>query len=270
MKNSKVVIVLGMHRSGTSLLANWLHHCGVNLGEEYISNTAGNVKGHYEDTEMYNLHRDILASNGTDYLLKESKKLIVKEEHLVSANKIIQERNKNGSQWGWKEPRTCLFLNMWDSLLPDANVIVTFRHFNEVIDSLARRQVIAEKIRRNKILGYYNVMTQKKYWNKNNLSILLNTWIVYNKKILEYLNKKPLNQYIVLNTNKIKTNSTHIINHLNNQWQLGVQNYPIDKVLKPKLMKNKINKYNLDSHLLCEANNILKLLDEMQYHSYAR
>lgn len=41
--------------------------------------------------------------------------------------------------WGWKDPRTTLFLDFWENLLPTANYLLIYRAPWEVVDSLYRR-----------------------------------------------------------------------------------------------------------------------------------
>ena len=57
--NNKVLIVAGMHRSGTSVIAQWLQRCGLCLGENLLGPAIGNNEGHFEDTDFVFLH-DIL------------------------------------------------------------------------------------------------------------------------------------------------------------------------------------------------------------------
>ena len=45
-----------MHRSGTSLISNWLHHCGLQLGEHLLEAGNGNEEGHFEDVEFLRMH----------------------------------------------------------------------------------------------------------------------------------------------------------------------------------------------------------------------
>src|SRR6516225_10357393 len=56
LEGSTAVIVLGMHRSGTSALAGALHHLGVELGEHLMPASPDNQRGYWE-------HRDIVAVN---------------------------------------------------------------------------------------------------------------------------------------------------------------------------------------------------------------
>ena len=66
MRDNKVLIVLGMHRSGTSLVAQWMQRCGINMGDELMGPKNDNIKGFYEDMDFFNLHKDILLDNELD------------------------------------------------------------------------------------------------------------------------------------------------------------------------------------------------------------
>ena len=48
-------------------------------------------------------------------------------------------RIRRAGLWGWKDPRTCLFLPFWLDRLPDALIVGVFRHPLEVYESHLRR-----------------------------------------------------------------------------------------------------------------------------------
>jgi hypothetical protein len=50
-----------MHRSGTSLISQWLSHCGLHLGERLLGPGIGNAEGHFEDLDFLEFHEQILA-----------------------------------------------------------------------------------------------------------------------------------------------------------------------------------------------------------------
>ena len=52
-----------MHRSGTSLTSNWLHQCGLFLGENLIGPDIGNKFGHFENEDFLHLHVQTLRQN---------------------------------------------------------------------------------------------------------------------------------------------------------------------------------------------------------------
>ena len=107
---SNVLIIAGMHRSGTSLMAQWLNKCGLNLGDYLLGSGVGNSKGHFEDMDFYQLHEAILSQNSLNYRVNTNDEIQLSEYHKIRAESIITLKSKLHDQWGWKEPRTCLFL----------------------------------------------------------------------------------------------------------------------------------------------------------------
>ena len=64
----KVVIVLGMHRSGTSALTRGLQALNVELGENLTSAVEGNNdKGFWEDREVVTINEILLERLGGDW-----------------------------------------------------------------------------------------------------------------------------------------------------------------------------------------------------------
>src|SRR5882757_9769286 len=64
----RLVVVLGMHRSGTSAVTRGLEVLGVELGERLLPpdmNT--NAAGHWEDIDLNQLNMDALRALGTDW-----------------------------------------------------------------------------------------------------------------------------------------------------------------------------------------------------------
>ena len=55
-----VVVVTGMNRSGTSMLARMIYHLGVPLGERLYGATVNNPRGHYEDQDFMEFHMALL------------------------------------------------------------------------------------------------------------------------------------------------------------------------------------------------------------------
>jgi len=60
---SKALVILGMHRSGTSAIAGSLEDCGVYLGD-VNSCSPDNLKGNRELREVITLNEDLLKSAG--------------------------------------------------------------------------------------------------------------------------------------------------------------------------------------------------------------
>jgi GT2 family glycosyltransferase len=139
------VAVIGMHRSGTSLVAKLLHLCGTYLGPEsdLVPATPDNPDGHWEHTGFLEINETILGRLGggwdrppllpTNWIGEPSM-----EHPRAKARRLIAEFGSH-EPWGWKDPRTTLTLPFWLDLLPNLRVIVCLRNPLEVALSMHRR-----------------------------------------------------------------------------------------------------------------------------------
>jgi hypothetical protein len=134
------LVVTGMHRSGTSLTAAILASAGVDMGDHLLGADAANPRGHFEDVDFLLFHQRALAANGVsaDGFVADAEP-DVPALMLAEAHDIVASRRAKGRPWGWKEPRTVLFLEFWERLLPEARFVFVFRRPWEVLDSLFRR-----------------------------------------------------------------------------------------------------------------------------------
>jgi len=134
------LLVCGMHRSGTSLTASLFHAAGVRLGDQLLGANHGNDRGHYEDLGIYEFHRTALHAQGLGTEGFVGGGLVTVPEALQPVGRrLAAERGHAGGFWGWKEPRTVLFLDYWEAILPQAGYVFVFRRPWEVVDSLFRR-----------------------------------------------------------------------------------------------------------------------------------
>lgn len=132
--------IVGMHRSGTSLISSWLQSGGLNIGQRLLEGGRGNVKGHFEDLDFCQFHVQVLESQGihpSGFTLQ--RELQIREQHVLAARALVEERRRRGTPWGWKDPRSALFLDFWGQMLPEANFLILFRCPWDVADSLFRR-----------------------------------------------------------------------------------------------------------------------------------
>jgi len=143
MENSPpfpALVIAGMHRSGTSLAASLVASAGVHLGERLMGPERGNPLGHFEDLDFYELHQRALAANGLGregFTCQDS--IAVPPAVGDAFDLLIKRRRGLGRPWGWKDPRTTLFLEAWRERLPEAVFLLVFRRPWEVVDSLLRR-----------------------------------------------------------------------------------------------------------------------------------
>lgn len=140
MEGARPLVITGMHRSGTSLLASLFAGAGVNVGSRLMGASRGNDRGHWEDLDFYEFHARVLEANGVGpegFVCADE--LLVPPAMRDDAARVIAGKAAAQTPWGWKDPRTTLFLDFWQSLLPDAAYVFVFRSPWEVADSLFRR-----------------------------------------------------------------------------------------------------------------------------------
>jgi hypothetical protein len=138
-KTDKTVVVLGMHRSGTSLTSGILQILGVSMGNVSKTTDGFNKKGHFESTKIRVLNERILndigcswhspPNNGVDQEIRDK-----------YAKKIKQTLDMERSYlWGWKDPRTIFLLDLYLPHIVNPHFVVCRRSVEEVGLSLNKR-----------------------------------------------------------------------------------------------------------------------------------
>lgn len=143
------LVVLGMHRSGTSALAGVLGHMGCDLPQDLMPPTEANPRGHFESLKVYYLNDAILASAGSSWddwtAFNEDWYLSPRfAEFRARAAEVLAEEFGRSSLIVLKDPRICRLLPFWKQVLADAGIrplfVCTHRAPSEVAASLGRRE----------------------------------------------------------------------------------------------------------------------------------
>jgi hypothetical protein len=252
---NKIVLILGMHRSGTSFLARWLQCCGLYIGSNLYGKDIGNIEGHYEDWNFINLHKRML--NEIPYNNTDNDDFDF-EKH---AREIVNDHNLIYQQWSWKDPRTCLLLEQWNIIIPDATAIVIFRHYSFVVDSIIRRykeQLIKSGFLK-KVRGLISLnLSLKKIDN-----FYLSEWIRYNEHIINYLKKKERIKYAVVQLDNLFESGETIIDYFNDQGIRLTYTNP-EKIFRPDLFTRATSRrFYFSDDLKKTANRIFYELQEL-------
>ncbi|MGN2242001.1 glycosyltransferase [Frateuria sp. GZRR33] len=143
-----MILVLGMHRSGTSAVAGTLSHLGVDFSERLIEASPDNPKGYFEHADVWRQDHDILQALGSAWddplPLPEGWQQSDAVRQAEAPIRAILERDFGGSgPLGVKDPRMCRLVPPWRKLLAregfSARAVLVVRRPEEVIASLARR-----------------------------------------------------------------------------------------------------------------------------------
>jgi hypothetical protein len=147
------VLIMGMHRSGTTLLTNMLRDLGLFIGHKTdpnfeailflsinnwlleLANATWDDPGGLKD--LLQIRSNVIA------IRKEVRRLIDENgaAYLQSAEKVTSHTLRSMPiPWGWKDPRNTFSLPLWLSLFPNARIIHVKRHGVDVASSVQKRQ----------------------------------------------------------------------------------------------------------------------------------
>lgn len=149
----RALIVLGMHRSGTSALGGTLWRLGLDLGTNLMPPEEGsNALGFYEHNSIVPAHEILLRSLGShwsdaDPLPSDWRQSAAAEEARASIRMVLDHDFPagRGADWGVKDPRLCRFVSLWRPLLDRVEpcFILVRRDPAEVAASLEKRDGMA-------------------------------------------------------------------------------------------------------------------------------
>jgi len=149
------VPVLGMHRSGTSMVSRVLEAGGVAFGAtEGLAGPAGdNQHGYWENLEIRQINEELLRRLGGDWRnppgLDLSSFSAIESEDLRQQAMVCLEKLAATSKpcWSMKDPRMCLLLPFWQPLLPSPHrAVLCLRHPAAIADSLQKRNRISPQL----------------------------------------------------------------------------------------------------------------------------
>ena len=174
LSDSVFVVVTGMHRSGTSAVAELLSSTGCELGPEHqlMGATDANPRGHFESIPIVAMNDRILGEVGAHWLHPQADarrvRSLASSSLAAEAHRVLGAagyRPRAAEPFLAKDPRFCLTFPFWQGLLADFDevvVVLVYRHPDEVVASLERRDGVTT--------GYGHYL-----WNAYNRSILTAT-----------------------------------------------------------------------------------------------
>ena len=206
---TRVLAVLGMHRSGTSCLTGSLQAGGLFLGKHHTWNEY-NRKGNRENQDVVNLHEAIFKTNGANWINPTrhtsfidnwfTRPLAWHARHYARAREILAEY-AHEPLWGFKDPRALFLLHGWKKLVPDIEYVGIFRHPMAVAQSLNSRPALPISIEQG-----------------------LQMWLTYNRALLKTYELQPFPLFCF---DWSEDEFHHKLDHLHRQMQL--QPVPADQ-----------------------------------------
>lgn len=251
-----VIIVLGMHRSYTSLLASWLHCNGVVMYDR------SDPEHLYEDLDILKLHEDILGSMEMNWLNARGPRLIAHKHYHRLAEAIWHRKSQDHIAWGWKDPRTCLFYeDLWKPLARDAKVIFVYRHPASVVTSLFVREIERRKKLHRYVPGnfieWYVKRQRTQYFH-----LYLNCWNLYNRYCLHIVHSLPDTSYVVVDGVEAAEHEV-ALRHTLQRWGVAPKDTWLESLFKTSTIALSADLRHLRSDLLEEAEEIFRALEKL-------
>lgn len=172
----QALIVLGMHRSGTSAVAGTLSQLGICFGSKlYRPQPEVNEKGFFEHADIVDVNDEALLAIGSSW-----DDILPLPEHGWTESRLQTLTHKlrrylrrdvaDGILWGLKDPRLCRLLPWWLELLDqegiNARYLLTVRHPLEVADSLRQRDGFSQG---KSIILWIEHNLASEYWTRNQI-----------------------------------------------------------------------------------------------------
>lgn len=154
------IIIMGMHRSGTSMVCRLLEELGLFVGvkkdpnnealfflrlNDWLLNSMG---GRWDYPKPF---RAVLEQLPVREFFVDYLRLTVSSPRIIpylGVRNYLRYRSLYNVDvaWGWKDPRNTFTLPLWLSVFPGAKVIHVLRHGVDVANSLMTRQQDFEKV----------------------------------------------------------------------------------------------------------------------------
>jgi len=196
-----IVVVLGMHKSGTTLVAQMLHESGIDMGEfdpdlgydddnKFERHKAQEINRSLLDGYLIPPIHSVLRRLGSEqydqagYRKNSDSLALVRYAALrrrltdqaePRIEELVQNCSRTHADWGFKDPRTALTYPAWQRYLPEHRLIVVYRSYTQLVHRYLK--------------------------GSNNLPKLfrvLHSWTTYNMAVLEHI-ESTLYPTIILN-----------------------------------------------------------------------
>lgn len=144
----EAIVVLGMHRSGTSTTAGLISHLGYSVGDSLMKGNETNPKGFFENYRLMFFNESLLRAchcNWHNTLCLpdrwwDNERVLQLKPTLK--NLIVKEFREKGKML-FKDPRLCILLPFYLQVFEEMNIhlrfLITLRKPRQVIQSLHRR-----------------------------------------------------------------------------------------------------------------------------------
>jgi len=145
-QTSQAILVLGMHRSGTSAVTRVLNLLGASLGARLMAPVPGdNEKGYWENQDAVDIDERLLSGIGRSWhdvrdMPHGWEQSAAASDAYAAMTRLVEVEFATAKLWAVKDPRMCRLAPLWLRALADCGVqpgiLFVVRHPLEVAASL--------------------------------------------------------------------------------------------------------------------------------------
>lgn len=218
------IVVLGMHRSGTSAVTKALEAMGCFIGDkdEQLAPQPDNPEGFWERKDVVELNDEILEASGCSWYYPIGFSIDkLAPERLYDfdrrANEIICKLDANET-WAIKDPRMCVVWSFWQRHLKDVLFIYVSRSSSSVAKSLHKRNGFSLEYG----LALWNV-----YCDEAAAVAKINkAYLISHKDIVDNHESVFANVFSFLETKGVKLSGATYARNKDDIWNSGLIHHP--------------------------------------------
>jgi hypothetical protein len=109
------IVILGMHRSGTSAVTGMLEEQGIDLGPVRRKSNPHQPRGNRENPKVFKLDERVLSYNGGAWHSPPAGRIKFTRPHLERRNRVLSQYESE--PFAIKDPRMLLLLDFWLDVL---------------------------------------------------------------------------------------------------------------------------------------------------------
>jgi glycosyltransferase involved in cell wall biosynthesis len=191
------------------------------MGQELLPPDKGNPRGYFEDIGFLEFQRKVLSEcclpddgGHPDWGWTESEQLNRETlgDFIPAARSLVVSRAEGRALWGWKDPRTTLLLDFWDTLLDGAYYIFVYRFPWDVADSMQR-------------LGEPLFLRKPEYAYR--------IWSFYNRHLRDFFVKNS-HRCVLLSINAWRQNPDRFVDLLRKKLKLEIREANLRDIYEPE------------------------------------
>ena len=181
------------------MLMQSLVRAGLTVGDDLLPPGPSNPDGHFEDTQIVQLHDAELDRVSGNWYQPAAEPIAYSYKFDSSIDTVLESYRIMDSHWGFKDPRTVLFLPYWQHKVPMAKHVFIYRHPAACVRSLLKRQT--------QDLVYNPSAVRDQMYFLKEPDIALRIWIHYNRNILTAIEQIERDVITVVQQPRIKASS---------------------------------------------------------------